>query len=137
MLLNLVPSSDTKITTALSDKGRDIGGGKEDQSDRQVLDKGNIEAVLAAELDVGALKEVKCSSIEATLFMRISMARIFVGGRINSLLGTANRRRPSRLERILRQSASGLVGCRLLDCQNGADQPVDEIHGGLGIIGTW
>ena len=135
MLLNLVPSSDTKITTALTNKGGNIGGGKEDQSDRQVLDKGNIEAVLAAELDVGALEEVKCSSIEASLFTRISMASIFVGGRGNSLLGTANRRRPSRLERILRQSASG--ECRLLNYQNGADQPVDEIHGGLDIIGTW
>lgn len=74
MLLNLVPSGDTKITTALTNKGRNIGGGKEDQGDRQVLDKGDIEAVLAAKLDVGAFEEVKCSSIEATLFTRISMA---------------------------------------------------------------
>ena len=99
MLLNLVPSSDTKITTALSDKGRDIGGGKEDQSDRQVLDKGNIEAVLAAELDVGTLEQVKRGAVQPALWrhpISVGKGDEDEGGAF-SLLGTAKSRRPSKL----------------------------------------
>ena len=73
VLLNLVPSGDTEVASALANKGGNVGSGEEDQGDREVLDEGNVEAVLAAELDVGALEEVKCGSIEPALCERISI----------------------------------------------------------------
>ena len=56
MFLYLIPASDTDIDTALSDESRDIGCGEEDQSDREVLDESDVEAVLAAKLNVGTLE---------------------------------------------------------------------------------
>lgn len=60
MLLDLVPSGDTKVDSALTDKGRDISSGEEDEGNWEILDESNVEAVLAAELDIGTLKEVEC-----------------------------------------------------------------------------
>lgn len=67
VLLDLIPSGNAKIDTAFADKGRYIGGGEEDEGNWEVLDKGDVEAVLATELDVGALKEVKRSVVETAL----------------------------------------------------------------------
>lgn len=58
VLLNLVVASDTEVDTALTNEGGDIGGGKEDEGNGEVLDERNVETVLATELDVGALEEV-------------------------------------------------------------------------------
>jgi hypothetical protein len=67
VLLHLVEARDAEIDAALADKGGDVGGGEEDEGDGQVLDKGDVEAVLAAELDVSALEEVKGGGEQAAL----------------------------------------------------------------------
>jgi hypothetical protein len=87
MLLDLVPSGDTNVATALADKGGNIGSGEENQGDGEVLDEGDIETVLAAELDIGALEEVKCGSIEPTLCQYISTAMMFVSRKSQLTLG--------------------------------------------------
>lgn len=53
MLLHLVPARDAEVDLALANEGRNIRRGKEQQGDGEVLDKGNVEAVLALELDLG------------------------------------------------------------------------------------
>jgi hypothetical protein len=68
VLLYLVPASDAEIDTALANKGRDIGGGEEDESDWEVLDESDVETVLATKLDVGTLEQVECSGIESSLW---------------------------------------------------------------------
>ena len=60
MLLHLVQTGDAQIDSALADEGRDIGGGKKDEGDREVLDEGDVEAVLSPELYVCTLEQVKC-----------------------------------------------------------------------------
>lgn len=67
MFLDLVPACDSEVDLALANEGGDIGGGEEDESDGEVLDEGNVEAVLAAELNVGTLEEVQGGGIEPTL----------------------------------------------------------------------
>lgn len=59
MLLDLVPSGDAQVDSALADKGGDVRGGEEDEGNREVLDESDVETVLAAKLDVGTLKEVE------------------------------------------------------------------------------
>ncbi|KAI6759145.1 hypothetical protein HG531_013906 [Fusarium graminearum] len=54
-----------------------IGSWEENESNWEVLYESDIEAVLAAELDVGALEEVECSSIESTLCKDVSMMVTF------------------------------------------------------------
>lgn len=56
MLADLVAASDAKIYSALANKGRDVGSGKEDKSDGVVLDKGDVESVVSSELDVGSVE---------------------------------------------------------------------------------
>lgn len=70
VLLDLVVARDAEVDLALADKGGDVGGGEEDEGDGEVLDEGYIEAVLAAELDVGALEEVEGGLLEAALWRR-------------------------------------------------------------------
>jgi hypothetical protein len=67
MLLYLVEASDSEIYPTLTDKGGDICGGEEDESNRQVLDECDIQPVLALELNVGALEEVETGGKEASL----------------------------------------------------------------------
>lgn len=67
VLLDLVVACDTQVDLALTHKGWDVGGGEEDECDGEVLDEGDVEAVLAAELYVGALEEVECSLLQAAL----------------------------------------------------------------------
>lgn len=55
MLPDLVPSRNAKVNAALADKRGDIRSGQEDEGYGEVLDKGDVEAVLAAKLDIGAL----------------------------------------------------------------------------------
>ena len=54
VLSDLVPARDSDIDAALTDKGRDVCGGEEDQGDGQVLDQGDVETGFAAELHVAA-----------------------------------------------------------------------------------
>ena len=79
VLLHLVVARDAQVDAALADKGGDIGGGEEYEGDGQVLDKGDVEAVLTAELDVGALEEVQGCREEATLWRVGVSARREVG----------------------------------------------------------
>lgn len=67
VLGNLVAAGDTKVYTALTHKGGDIGGGQEDECDGQVLDQRDVETGLAAELDVAAGEEVKGGLLQAAL----------------------------------------------------------------------
>lgn len=67
VLLDLIPSGNAKVDTAFADKCRDIGGGEEDEGYWEVLNESDVEAVLATELDVGALEEVERSVVETTL----------------------------------------------------------------------
>lgn len=55
MLLYLVPARDAKVDLPLANERGDIGRGEEQESDGEVLDKGDVEAVLALELDLGTL----------------------------------------------------------------------------------
>ena len=73
MLGDLVATGDTKVDTALAHKGRDVGGRQEDQGDRKILDQGDVEAGLAAELDVAAGEEVKGGLLQAALCMKDAM----------------------------------------------------------------
>lgn len=54
MFADLVTASDAKVYSALANKGRDVGGGKEDKSDGVVLDQGDVKSVVSSELDVGS-----------------------------------------------------------------------------------
>ena len=54
MFADLVTASDAKVYSALANKGRDVGSGKEDKSDRVVLDQGDVKSVVSSELDVGS-----------------------------------------------------------------------------------
>lgn len=56
VLLDLVKARDAQVDLALADKGWDVRGGEEDESDGQVLDEGNVQTVLPAELDICALQ---------------------------------------------------------------------------------
>lgn len=67
MLLDLVPSCDAQVDTTLAHESWNIGRREEDECNWEVLDESNVEAVLAAELDVGALKKVECSGVQPTL----------------------------------------------------------------------
>lgn len=67
MLLDLVIARDAQVDAALPNEGGDIGGREEDEGDGQVLDKGNVEAVLTPELDVGAFEDVQGGLEKATL----------------------------------------------------------------------
>jgi hypothetical protein len=67
MLLHLVPSGDTEVAATLANERGNVGGREEDQGNREILDESDIETVLTTELDVGALEEVQCGSIETTL----------------------------------------------------------------------
>lgn len=58
MLGDLVAARDAEVYAALADEGRDVGCGKEDERDGQVLDQCDVEARFAAELDVAAGEEV-------------------------------------------------------------------------------
>jgi hypothetical protein len=69
VLGDLVEACDTEITLALSDECGDVGSGEEDERDGEVLDKRDVEAVFAAELDVGSFEEVQCRGIEAALLV--------------------------------------------------------------------
>ena len=67
MLLHLVPARDAEVDLALADEGGDVGGREEDEGQGEVLDEGDVEAVLAAELDVGTLKEVERRLVQPAL----------------------------------------------------------------------
>jgi hypothetical protein len=67
VLGDLVTTGDTKVDTALTYEGWDVGCGQEDECDGQVLDQRDVEAGLAAELDVAAGEEVKCGLLKAAL----------------------------------------------------------------------
>lgn len=67
VLLDLVMACDAQVDLTLANKGGNIGGGQEDQSDGEVLDKRNIEAVFSPELNVGTFKEVESGLIQTTL----------------------------------------------------------------------
>lgn len=67
VLLDLIPARYAEVDAALADKGRDVGGGQEDEGNGEVLDEGDVEAVLAAELDVGTLEQVQRGLVQPAL----------------------------------------------------------------------
>lgn len=62
-----IATSDAEIDSALSDECGNVGSGEEDEGQRQVLDQGNVEAVVAVELDVGAGEQLNAGLIETAL----------------------------------------------------------------------
>jgi hypothetical protein len=67
VLGDLVTSSDTEINATLRDKGRNVGGGQEDERDGEVLDQGNVEARVSVELNVGAVEKIKTCLVKTAL----------------------------------------------------------------------
>lgn len=67
MLGDCVSAGDSKVDSTLTNESGDIGGGKEDEGEREVLDKRNVEAVVTVELDVAARKEVEAGYVQAAL----------------------------------------------------------------------
>lgn len=78
VLGDLIAAGNTKVDTALTNEGWDVGGGQEDEGDGQVLDQGDVEAGLAAELDVAAGEEVKGGLLEAALCLENVMLVVMV-----------------------------------------------------------
>ena len=97
MFGDLIPAGYTEVDSSFTDKGRNVGGGKEDEGYRVVLDEGNVEAGFAAELYVGAGKKVEGGLLKTSLWRGGRKWGGAVLRRRCSLLGTAKRRRPSRL----------------------------------------
>ena len=97
MFGDLIPAGYTEVDSAFTDKGGNVGGGKEDEGYGVVLDEGDVEAGFAAELYVGAGEEVEAGLLETSLWSEGRKLGGAVGRRRCSLLGTAKRRRPSRL----------------------------------------
>ena len=56
MFGDLIPPGYTKINPSLSDEGRDVSGGQKDEGEREVLDKGDVQARVTVELDVGTVQ---------------------------------------------------------------------------------
>lgn len=75
VLLDLIPPRDSEIDAALADKRGDVGGGQEDEGNGQVLDEGNVEAVLSPELDVCALEQVQGRLVQSALCNNRSATR--------------------------------------------------------------
>ena len=67
VLLDLVTACDSQVDAAFTNKGGDVGGGEEDQRKRVVLDKGDVKARVAVELDVGAVEKIETCLVEAAL----------------------------------------------------------------------
>ena len=44
MFFNLVAAGDSKVDAAFTDEGGNVGGGEEDEREREVLDERNVEA---------------------------------------------------------------------------------------------
>ena len=65
-----IAASDSKVDSALADKGRDVGSREEDQSKRQVLHQGDVQAVVTVELDVGAGEQLDAGLVQAALLRR-------------------------------------------------------------------
>lgn len=145
MLGDLVAASDSEIDAAFANEGRNVGGGQEDQRDGQVLDQRDVEAGFATELDVTAGEEIEGCLLQTSFCIVgfsssvLGSLTLFLGScscgyrgpqrsmshdlRGNLLLGTAKRRRPSKLFRI-----SVLVGISMRFVIE-VDSLVDEIHG--------
>ena len=68
MFLDLIPARDAQGHLALSDEGGDVGCGEEDERNGVVFDEGDVEAIGATELDVGAGEEVEGGVLEAAFF---------------------------------------------------------------------
>jgi hypothetical protein len=43
MFGDLIPPGYTKINSSLSDKGGDVSSGQEDEGEREILDKGDVQ----------------------------------------------------------------------------------------------
>lgn len=106
VLFDLVAAGDSEVNAAFADEGGDVGGGEEDEREREVLDERNVEARVAVELDVGAVEEVEADLVEAALCLFASEMhrrryRHHWGwgtGRLGDLLlGTAKSNRSLRL----------------------------------------
>ena len=97
MFGDLIPAGYAEVDSAFTNKGRNVGGGKKDEGYGVVLDEGNVEPGFAAELYVGAGEEVEAGLLKTSLWRVGRKWGGAVGRRRCSLLGTAKRRRPSRL----------------------------------------
>jgi hypothetical protein len=67
VLGDLVAACDTEIDTTFAHEGGDVGGGEEDEGEREVLDEGDVKAGVPVELDVGPVEEIEACLVEAAL----------------------------------------------------------------------
>jgi hypothetical protein len=67
-----ISARNAQVHAAFADEGGYICRREEDEGDGVVLDEGDVEAVFAAELYVGAGEEVESSLLEAALCARES-----------------------------------------------------------------
>jgi hypothetical protein len=96
MLSHLIAPCYAQVDSAFSNKRGDIGGREEDKRERQVLDEGDVEARVAVELDVRAVKEVKAGFVKPALCAIVSR-RIQLCDVCYILFGTANSSRSFKL----------------------------------------
>lgn len=68
MLCDLVLPGYAKIDPSLTNEGRDVSSGQKDEGEREVLDKGDVEARVTVELDVGTVQQIQTSLVEAALW---------------------------------------------------------------------
>lgn len=102
VLCDLITASDTEIATTLRDEGRDIRSGQEDESDREVLDEGDVETRVSVELNVGAVEKLDTCLMKTSLCDKVLGWHMKTHGgamRGQLLLGTANKRRSVRLRK--------------------------------------
>jgi len=60
MFLDLILSGDTKVNSPLANEGGYVGSGQEDKGNGVVFNQGNVQSVLALELNVDSAQEVEC-----------------------------------------------------------------------------
>jgi hypothetical protein len=69
MFRNLISARYPEIDSSFAHKSGYVGCGEKDKGYLMVLDKGDVEAVSALELDVGAFKEFEGCLLETALWV--------------------------------------------------------------------
>jgi hypothetical protein len=95
VLLDLVAACDAQVDAALADEGGDVGGWQEDEGERQILDKRDVKARMAVELDVRAVEEVEADLVKTALCLESDVSKHW--GLAVLLLGTAKSSRSFKL----------------------------------------
>jgi hypothetical protein len=68
MLCDLISSRYAQIHSTFADKCGDVCCWEEDESEREVLHQSNVKAIVAVELDVGAMEKIKTWLVKPALW---------------------------------------------------------------------